>query len=163
MCLHKVVETSGRAPSQQRSKMHNLFGRYPHPSTEEGYAATSNSGHSQLVGVSWFSGELQEVSSSANPGNNFSWFHSGLNQETAQSPSREDEADKGGGQQASKARGSISTGTDMFHRELTAAILAIYPAPLHYRGLQQLKHNTLRRAGYDGTMPISQRAREDLE
>ena len=48
-----------------------------------------------------------------------------------------------------------------FIGKLTAAI--IYPAPLHYRGLQQLKHNALRRAGYDGTMPISQRAREDLK
>ena len=50
-----------------------------------------------------------------------------------------------------------------FIGKLTAAILAIYPAPLHYRGLQQLKHDALRRAGYDGTLPISQRAREDLE
>ena len=141
--------------------MHNLFGRYPHPSTEEGYAATSNSGHSQLAGVSRFSGELQEVAFSANPGNNLSWFHSGLNQETAQSPSREDEAGKGGGQQASEARGSISTSSGMFHKETNSS--NIYPAPLHYRGLQQLKHDALRRAGYDGTMPISQRAREDLE
>ena len=115
--LHKVVETSGRAPSQQRSEMHNLFGRYPHPSTKEGYAATSNSGHSRVAGVSRFSGELQEVTPSANPGNNFSWFHSGLNQETAQSPSSEDEADKGGGQQASEAGGSVRMSIGMFHRE----------------------------------------------
>ena len=51
----------------------------------------------------------------------FSWFHSGLNQETAQSPSREDEADKGGGQQASEARGSISTSSGMFHRETNSS------------------------------------------
>ena len=68
--------------------------------------------HSRVAGVSWFSGELQEVAPSAN----FSWFHSELNHEAAQSPSREDEADKGG-QQGSKSRGSISTSTGMFHRE----------------------------------------------
>ena len=117
--LHKVVETSSRASSQQRSEMRNLFGRYP--STEEGYAATSNSGYFRVTGVSRFSGELQEVAPSANPSDNFSWFHRGLNQETAQSPSREDEADKGGGQQASEARGSISTSSGMFHRETNSS------------------------------------------
>jgi len=44
-----------------------------------------------------------------------------------------------------------------------AVMLAIYPAPLHYRGLQQLKHAALRRAEYDGTLPISPRAQEDLK
>ena len=140
--------------------MHNQFGRYPHPSAEEGCAATSNSGHSRVAGVSQFSDELQEVTPSANPGNNFSWFHSGLNQETAQSPFREDKADKGGGQQASEARGSISTSTGIFHRETDSSNIGPL---LHYRGLQQLKHDALRRAGYDGTTPISQRARKDLK
>ena len=49
-----------------------------------------------------------------------------------------------------------------FIDKLSAAIFAIHPAPLHYRSLQSLKHKALRQAGYEGTMAISQAAREDL-
>ena len=50
-----------------------------------------------------------------------------------------------------------------FIGKLSAAILAIYPAPLHYRSLQQLKHKALRVSGFDGLMTISPPAQEDLE
>ena len=33
---------------------------------------------------------------------------------------------------------------------MAAAILAMYPAPLHYRSLQTLKHRALTHNGYDG-------------
>ena len=45
---------------------------------------------------------------------------------------------------------------------MSAAILAIYPAPLHYRSLQALKHKALARSGYDGMIRLSQEAKEDL-
>ena len=50
--------------------------------------------------------------------------------------------------------------TGIFHRETDSSNIGPF---LHYRGLQQLKHDALRRAGYDCTTPISQRARKDLE
>ena len=43
---------------------------------------------------------------------------------------------------------------------ITAAILAVHPAPLHYRGLQHLKHLALRRKGYDGQVTLSLGARK---
>ena len=36
--------------------------------------------------------------------------------------------------------------------KMSAAILAVYPAPLHYRSLQALKHKALAATGYDGTI-----------
>ena len=47
-------------------------------------------------------------------------------------------------------------------RRMSAAILAIYPAPLHYRRLQVLKHKALAAAGYDGKITVSPEAKEDL-
>ena len=45
---------------------------------------------------------------------------------------------------------------------MTAAVMAVYPAPLHYRALQRLKHKALHAAGYDGTIRVSPEARQDL-
>ena len=45
---------------------------------------------------------------------------------------------------------------------MSAAILAIYAAPLHYRSLQALKHKALAKSGYDGMVRLSQEAKEDL-
>ena len=42
--------------------------------------------------------------------------------------------------------------------KMTAALLAVHPAPLHYRSLQHLKHVALRRKGYDGQVTISPRS-----
>ena len=36
--------------------------------------------------------------------------------------------------------------------KMSAAILAVYPAPLHYRSLQALEHKALAATGYDGTI-----------
>jgi hypothetical protein len=47
--------------------------------------------------------------------------------------------------------------------KLTASIQAIFPAPLHYRYLQHLKHQALaQQKGYDATIPLSNEAREEL-
>ena len=47
--------------------------------------------------------------------------------------------------------------------KLTASIQAIFPAPLHYRHLQHLKHQALAlRKGYDATIALSIEAREEL-
>ena len=45
----------------------------------------------------------------------------------------------------------------------TSTLPAILPGPLHYRGLQQLKHSALRLGGYDETLPLTTEARNDLE
>ena len=45
---------------------------------------------------------------------------------------------------------------------MTAAVMAVYPAPHHYRALQRLKHKALHAAGYDGTIRVSPEARQDL-
>ena len=50
-----------------------------------------------------------------------------------------------------------------FIGKLSAAILALYPAPLHYRSLQQLKHRALRALNYDQLIEISTPARTDLQ
>ena len=49
-----------------------------------------------------------------------------------------------------------------FIGKLSSAILAIYPAPLHYRSLQQLKHRALRVANFDSLMTVSPPAQQDL-
>ncbi len=50
-----------------------------------------------------------------------------------------------------------------FIGKLTASIQAIFPAPLHYRYLQHLKHQALaQQKGYDATIPLSNEAREEL-
>ena len=48
-------------------------------------------------------------------------------------------------------------------RKMSAALLAIQPAPLHYRNLQNLKHIALKKKGYDGKIGLSLSARKDLE
>ena len=45
----------------------------------------------------------------------------------------------------------------------TSTLPAILPGPLHYKGLQQLKHSALRLGGYDETLPLTTEARNDLE
>ena len=45
---------------------------------------------------------------------------------------------------------------------MSAATLAIYPVPLHYRSLQVPKHKALAAAGYDGKITVSPEAKEDL-
>ena len=61
-------------------------------------------------------------------------------------------------QERVSARGLAS-----FIGKLSAAILAIYPAPLHYRSLQRLKHRALRVSNYDSQMTISIPAQQDLQ
>ena len=47
--------------------------------------------------------------------------------------------------------------------KLTASIQAIFPAPLHYRSLQHLKHQALaQQKGFDATIALSSEAREEL-
>ena len=44
----------------------------------------------------------------------------------------------------------------------SSTLPAILPAPLHYRGLQNLKHQALKKGRYDVTLPLSEEAKEDL-
>ena len=44
----------------------------------------------------------------------------------------------------------------------TSTLPTILPAPLNYRGLQNLKHQILKRGGYDAILQLSDEAREDL-
>ena len=46
--------------------------------------------------------------------------------------------------------------------KMSAAVLAVFPAPLHYRSLQNLKHKALKAVGYEATIAMSQEARWDL-
>ena len=58
---------------------------------------------------------------------------------------------------------SFSPGAIPADGKLTASIQAIFPAPLHYRHLQHLKHQALaQRKGYDATIALSIEAREEL-
>ena len=48
--------------------------------------------------------------------------------------------------------------------KLTASVQAIFPAPLHYRHLQNLKHKALARFGhFDATTPLSTEAKDELQ
>ena len=48
--------------------------------------------------------------------------------------------------------------------KLTASIQAIFPAPLHYRSLQHLKHQALaQQNGFNATIALSSEAREELQ
>ena len=38
--------------------------------------------------------------------------------------------------------------------KMSAAILAVYPAPLHYREPSGIKHKVLEATGYDGTITM---------
>ena len=47
--------------------------------------------------------------------------------------------------------------------KMSAALVAIQPAPLHYRSLLNLKHIALKKKGYDGKIGLSLSARKDLK
>ena len=48
--------------------------------------------------------------------------------------------------------------------KLTASIQAVFPAPLHYRHLQNLKHQGLAKGGgYDSCLSLSREAREEIQ
>ena len=47
--------------------------------------------------------------------------------------------------------------------KMSAALLAIQPAPLHYRSLQNLKHIALRKKGYNEQIGLCLSACKDLE
>ena len=46
--------------------------------------------------------------------------------------------------------------------KMSAAVLAIHPAPLHYRELQNLKHRAMRSKDYDSEIEISPETKQDL-
>ena len=45
----------------------------------------------------------------------------------------------------------------------SSTLPAILPAPLNYRGLQLLKHQALKKGGYDVILPLTQEAKDDLD
>ena len=58
----------------------------------------------------------------------------------------------------------LTTVRDLAHLigVFTSTLPAILPAPLHYRGLQELKHRILKKGGYDSILPVLEEAKEDL-
>ena len=58
---------------------------------------------------------------------------------------------------------SVSTGLSQLIGRLTASVQAVFPAPLQYRHLQNLKHTALASfAHFDVTIRLSLEAKEEL-
>ena len=57
-----------------------------------------------------------------------------------------------------------ATARDLAHLigVFTSTLPEIFPAPLHYRGLQELKPQILNKEVYDSFLPLSEGAKEDL-
>lgn len=59
---------------------------------------------------------------------------------------------------------SQTTARDLAHLigVFTLTLPSILPAPVHYRGLQELKHQILKKGGYDDILPLLEEPIEHL-
>ena len=157
--FHKATQTCSGVSPGEGSMLCNLSGRHIADGAVQGSSPTAHSTCSFSVGESGFSDQLSQVSSGAIITIGIPGIPCGHGQERAQVTKGKDREDQEGRyhQEAVSARILARVVGRM-----TAAVMAVYPSPLHYRALQRLKHKALHTAGYDGTLRVSPEARQDL-
>ena len=58
---------------------------------------------------------------------------------------------------------TVQEAQNLLQKNQVSGIPAVLSAPLHYRGLQSLKHQALRAGNYNSIVPMSREARDDLD
>ena len=161
-CVHKDPQTSDGILQVPRGAGGDISRRSANNAPRQRRGSTTPLPGIDHSGSSGVSGELSEVPVDSGSDSSISGVFSELTDQGVESPLRENSPDQ------------ISSLTD--HQEdkvsarrlaqvlgiMSAAVLAIQPAPLHYRDLQALKHKALQMRGYDAEVTLSERARNDL-
>ena len=130
----------------------DISGRHPYHASEQGSSCAANLDGDRLAGITRFPGELPEVSDSSMSGDNIPRLCIRLDVKEDQAPPEKVK------QIQDEARHLLNQKkVSALIGKLSAAILAIYPAPLHYRSLQHLKHRALKASSYDIPISISLR------
>ena len=143
-CIYEDHETSSIATTPDRDSTDNLFGRHtPHECVRDRSPAR-HAYSSILIREPRFCDQPREILFSTNPAvriSRVSSEHSGYDSAPAglQSEFNQDALFN-----STISTRCFSTGTiSRLIGKLTASIQAVFPAPLHYRNLQQLKHQAL--------------------
>ena len=116
-------------------------------------------GHSRSTGIL---GELSQIATNACTGGRIPGsFISSMHKELQLPKAKVDQIKSEAGQVLNQGEASARQLAQLIGK-LSAAILAVYPAPLHYRSLQALKHKALASMGYKGAIKLLPKAEEDL-
>ena len=145
--------------------MRDIPGQYPHHEPGQGYGSPTDMDGNRptCTGVPRISGQLREVHPGPSTGDCVSGISAEFDSKGGAATTTEVVADTRSSTATSVIGSSICENACKLHRQAITVTLAIYPAPLHYRSLQQLKHRALQISGYDSPMTISPSAQEDLE
>ena len=163
-CIYEDHETSSIASTPDRDSTDNLFGRHaPHECVRDRSPAR-HAYSSILIRGPRFCDQPREILFSTNPAvriSRVSSEHSGYDSAPARLQS---EFNQDALFNSSISTRCFSTGTiSRLIGKLTASIQAVFPAPLHYRNLQQLKHQALSRdRSFDSRIPLSIEAIDEL-
>ena len=157
--IHQAVAPSGGISEITRGALCHLFGRPSDHAAGQGGLGRAYSNSCTFVGSFGFLGQLSQISPRAIADTQFSGICGRFFKEGIEVTTRE----------ARPLARSILKGEYASARKLvqllgkmSAAVLAVQPAPLHYRELQHLKHTALKAGGYDTMVKVSPRAKEDL-
>ena len=157
-CVYKSATSDSRAIAEYGSTVSDISGRHPYHAPEQGCSCAANLDGDRLAGITWFPGELQEVSDSSMSGDNIPRLCIGLNAKD-QAPPRKSEADTGRGTSPSKSEG-VSQDAGSVHRKAVRGYLsssAALPQPT------TSQTRALKASSYDTPISISPPAREDLQ
>ena len=138
----KVLATSSGFSTSRRSEVCDLPGQSPHHGRQQGPSSLAVCRSNSVTRISRLSRELLQISDTANAGSNLLGPQHRL-QERGIACQKLSQIWK----QARKLLGqTLGSARDIapFAGKLSTTVLAIHPAPLHYRGLQHLKYQALR-------------------
>ena len=149
-------------PSRERCSLCHLHRRHAHSECIQRYVTEAHSTNHHSVGMPWFSSELSEVPSDSSQKMDFLGFVVDSVKRELSLPKEKVGAIKKEAVRFSKQEIVSPRTLASLLGKMSAAVLAVFPAPLYYRSLQVLKHKALKAAGYDNSISMSQEARKDL-
>ena len=162
-CIYEDYETSSVASTPDRDSTDNLFGRHSPYECVRDRSPARHAYSSILIKEPRFCDQSREILFSANPAiriSRVSSEHSGYDSAPARLQS---EFNQDALFNSTISTRCFSTELSQLIGKLTASIQAIFPAPLHYRNLQQLKHQAVSRdRNFNSRIPLSVEAIGEL-
>jgi len=157
--IHKGHEAISSLPEVTGYSASDPFVRHADPTPDQRETPQVEINSTGSFGEPWISHQLQEVRVRTNSVPDFLGFSNKLGADGNKSAEGEGQSSNPGGLELEKwpCFGKATSTLDIgVHLNSPSNF------PLHYRGLQNLKHQILKRGGYDAILQLSDEARDDL-